>query len=364
MAFRLDKEVAAGVIDNTQRGRTEVEFEYVSGERVKLLLSGNCWRDAAGSRIRFKNQGAASRTKPPEFVGEHHGVCGDITASRQVKIPSVPVSEFRKFTRAGREIPFHWSKSLYLEWFSSYGARFVIELGEVQCTVEETAWVMTEAEEARQMQANREALKDMLEKMVMAVDMERVEIHELPDEADEFDCEKILRFSDHLCDVQMERLDAGLEPEFPEPPTAFMEEVEALCMEDIEEPEPWEEVESVHVCHPWVREVRDLAVKLRLSADDFPQLRDCPVFEEAVVNLMQAGGKGAGALNSGISDRGMLIAMLKRVYNFLHEGINQFLLSAYLKEESLDGLDVRNQLFRLRDELTEILARVRQGESI
>ena len=56
MAWRIDEAVIRGEIDNTVEGRTTGRI-WLAGRDEPLILTlvGDCWRDLAGTRLRFEN---------------------------------------------------------------------------------------------------------------------------------------------------------------------------------------------------------------------------------------------------------------------------------------------------------------------
>ena len=56
MAWRIDEAVTRGEIDNTVEGRTTGRI-WLAGRDAPLVLDleGDCWRDLAGTRLRFEN---------------------------------------------------------------------------------------------------------------------------------------------------------------------------------------------------------------------------------------------------------------------------------------------------------------------
>ena len=94
MAWRIDEQVVRGEIDNRTRGRVTGRIWLLGrDEPVELDLQGNPWRDLAGHVLRFNNP----EPVPADLhglVSRQEGVTGDITASRKVKVPDVPMEEF------------------------------------------------------------------------------------------------------------------------------------------------------------------------------------------------------------------------------------------------------------------------------
>ena len=174
MAWRIDEHVVRGEIDNRERGRVvgQIWFAGRAGP-VDLELQGNCWRDLAGRRLEFVNP-TPKPGLPESFAAQQAGLVGDITASRKVKVPDVPPGQMHLYYKTGREMPWHWGNSLYLEWFSARNGRVVIETASFELKiVGEPAWEMTEADEETQRRANAEAMGGFMAKLGEAVAQSR-----------------------------------------------------------------------------------------------------------------------------------------------------------------------------------------------
>jgi len=148
MAWRIDEFLVRGEIDNRVRGRVVGRLWFVGRtDPVELGLAGNAWRDVAGRRLVF----TYAKPKPgiPEGLrGTQTGVVGDITASRKVKVPEIPLDQIGEYYAARKPWPWHWGNSLYLEWFSVANGRVVIESATYELSVVgDMAWEMTEKEE-------------------------------------------------------------------------------------------------------------------------------------------------------------------------------------------------------------------------
>lgn len=170
MAWRIEKHLIRGEIDNRTPGRVIGRLWFLGreDEPVVLDLVGDAWRDVAGHVLRFTNP----KPTPPEagfFAGlasTQDGVVGDITASRKVKVPDYPVEEIMRRVRAGEEIPWHWGNCLYLEWHSEQNGQVVIDSVDYQIEIDaDAAWVMSEAEEAAQQEANGLAVTAFMERL-------------------------------------------------------------------------------------------------------------------------------------------------------------------------------------------------------
>ncbi|QYM78998.1 hypothetical protein K0B96_17100 [Horticoccus luteus] len=166
MAWRIDEQVVRGEIDNRVRGRMTGRIWFNGrAEPVELALQGNGWRDVAGRRLAFVNP-APKLDLPASFAARQEGVVGDITASRKVRVPDTPLDQLHLYYKTGREMPWLWGNSLYLEWFSQRNGRVVIETAGFELTViGDPAWEMTAAEEEAQRRANGEALIGFMDRL-------------------------------------------------------------------------------------------------------------------------------------------------------------------------------------------------------
>src|SRR5512142_1782250 len=159
MAWRLEEFLVRGELDNRERGRVTGRLWFAGrAEPIDLHLAGNAWRDLAGRRLVITNP----RPKPGLPAGlatRQVGAVGDITASRKVKVPEIPMEQIGEYYAARKPWPWHWGNSLYLEWFSETNGRVVIESADYELTIPDAAaWEMTIPEEQAQRQANQEAI--------------------------------------------------------------------------------------------------------------------------------------------------------------------------------------------------------------
>jgi hypothetical protein len=170
MAWRIDESVVRGEIDNREQGRVTGRIWLLGREDpVELNLKGNPWRDLAGHLVRFTHD----RPQPGKLEGfftDQGGVVGDITASRKVRVPEIPVAEMYARAKAGEPYPWHWSNSLYLEWFSLRNGRVVIESTDYRIEIDpEPAWTMDQAGEREQRAENSRSLARFMEILGHAV---------------------------------------------------------------------------------------------------------------------------------------------------------------------------------------------------
>src|SRR5208282_5952245 len=120
MAFRIHDSVVRGEIDNRVKGIVRGKI-WVEGraEPVVLELKGNAWPDLAGCLLTFTNpQPRVAHQHLDSLNPVQSGQIGDLTASRKVRVPSVPMEEFLNWPKGKGKPPSHWANCLYLEWFS------------------------------------------------------------------------------------------------------------------------------------------------------------------------------------------------------------------------------------------------------
>lgn len=192
MAWRIDEAVIRGEIDNRTRGRVTGRL-WLHGRDEPLLLdlAGDCHRDLAGRQLEFVNP----RPQPADLAKlatAQRGRAGDITASRKVRVPDIPLDQIGEYLAARKPIPSHWGNALYLEWFGDRNGRVVLETADFDLRiVGEPAWEMTEAEETRQREAAATSMEDFLEGLGEAVTEDgEAEAAEDPDDADEPDSDR------------------------------------------------------------------------------------------------------------------------------------------------------------------------------
>lgn len=249
MAWRIDQHVIRGEIDNRVRGCVTGRIWFEGrDEPVVLELTGNAGRDLAGRRLEFRNP----RPRPGLVAGfavRQEGWVGDMTASRRVKVPEVSAAEVRARGLARQPFPWHWGNAVYLEWFSRFNGRVVIESASYELTiVGEAAWEMTAAEESVQARANAEALTRFVAQIGEVV--EELKAQE-GDEEDgdnamtEEEAERVEARNEQLMDRVQARMDR--EGDTADFARVLEEEMARLRRERGEpEPEPDEELEA-----PW-----------------------------------------------------------------------------------------------------------------
>jgi hypothetical protein len=129
MAFRIHNSVVRGEIDNRVKGIVRGKI-WVEGRPDPLILElkGNAWPDLAGCLLTFNNP---LKRVPDQLLDslnpEQKGSIGDLTASRKVRVFDIPLEEALEMIRRKEKPPEHLANSLYLEWFSEFNGRVVIE---------------------------------------------------------------------------------------------------------------------------------------------------------------------------------------------------------------------------------------------
>ena len=197
MAFRIDKSIVKGWIDNTTPGITRGGLEIMGMEQpVKILLRGNCWRDLAGTRIDFKNPNPEYQEDVlKEFQTLQRGVVSDMTASKRVKAPLLSPEETTEMDIT--DIPVGLKNALSLEWFSLVNGRVIIETTEFEVNISSHQWELDNVGEKKQMADNAEAMQHFMEIMLIASEAQS-EVTDTEGEVDEFEWEKRLRVRDTL----------------------------------------------------------------------------------------------------------------------------------------------------------------------
>ena len=391
MAWRIDEAVTHGEIDNTVEGRTTGRI-WLAGreEPLVLTLEGDCWRDLAGTRLRFENPSPVEQAAANGLETRQTGIVGDITASRKNKVSMVGDEELQRLYEDKAPIPFEWKNTLYLEWFSESNGRVLIESASYHLEISPQEWEMdVDAEEAQKL-ANLNTMRDFMAQVIRRRDP-APEDARLPGELDEYEWEERLKESDRLTDAYQEVLEKYMEDADSERKEAFVmgwdgllealadrdesefsmgeedfedeDEPDFDCEEDgdedgfpeVDEDFPFGEEDS----HPLQERAQELALRAMdvVPGDKGP---GTPAYQ-LVSNLLQVSGKLAGALNdrgSGYEpENGYVLAVLKRCLNWLNEAVAccQELMAAEQDPDQLAALaHIRSSAFEIRDGITEL----------
>jgi len=416
MAWRIQESVIRGEIDNRVRGHVTGRIWFAGrAEPMELNLTGNCWRDLAGRRLEFTNP-----EPKPAFVDDlallQPGAVGDITASRKVKVPEIPMDQIGEYYKAKKPFPWHWGNSLYLEWFSESNGRVVIESASYELKiVGEPAWEMSPEEEESQRKANGAAITGFMEQMSeaanrqshedtgwnatsdeLAADEAESEWNEKPQT--EAAAEQMQARSDLLSDriqarltregdkadyetilhEEIERLRRELgEPE-PSPEqlarnAEWIDEMNRAGEEALKNPDPELEAE-LEAKHPLAERAFELSIQVQDTAEEEGWIPDGANQEHPAAELsgaiMIAAAKLAGALNGrhwppGIDECAGIIVRLKKARVYLDDALRalescqeeKLITSQHLGPVLVDLVDIAHDADEIIAELRERLAR-------
>lgn len=390
MAWRIDEQVIRGEIDNRTPGKVLGRLWLIGrDEPIRLELEGNPWRDLAGHRLRFTNP--TPKAGPPEGLAtQQTGVVGDITASRKVKVPDIPMDELMECYRKKEPFPWHWGNSLYLEWFSQRNGRVVIETTDFTLELDDTAaWTMSEEEELEQRRANEAAMTGFMDRMLLAAGgAEEDEDDDEPQSKAEEEADAEAARMDTLLDRIQARMEREGHDDFerimieerermrrergePEPVITpeqeaerakWIEEMNAICEEAVREAEAdnWNDEEPER--HPLIERTLEFAVRVHQEAREWlPE--NCSA-EHPLIELMNglttASAKLGGALGVVDADEwppdalfaGNVLVRLKKARGYLHDALAGL--------DSADQENLANPGWRafVRKETQEILGEV------
>ncbi|MBC8205579.1 MAG: hypothetical protein ISR85_07405 [Kiritimatiellales bacterium] len=372
MAWRLDKAVVKGEIDNRIKGTVTGKIWLAGTTRpVELKLEGNCWRDMAGCLLTFTNP---APQKPDDehtdLKSLQDGLVGDMTASRKVRVLEIPVKEAYMMCKRGEKPPEHMGNCLYLEWYSDFNGRVVIESVDYQIIISEPVWLMTEEEEVAQRTVNGEAIVKWMERLTGAVSaaQRREEIEAAEDKEwsadsdapmDEFEWEKFMKESDARTDKIMklyekydgveaeelerliardmgwehieECLDAKISGETEEPPRDIPDpdELPNPQPDPLTEGVDWVLDDHGHPVHPLYLKCFNLISNFRndcKTAGALDEKTENPL-NDLIFAAHMVNAKLAGALNSvwmEHEDGGFIVACLKRSLKYFNEAMGCF----------------------------------------
>ncbi|HEX4202257.1 MAG TPA: hypothetical protein VHY59_12110 [Chthoniobacterales bacterium] len=373
MAWRIADNVVRGELDNRTPGLVQGKIWLAGREApLALRLSGNGHKDLAGCKLTFSNP-APKTDATISLNPEQTGVVGDMTAARKVRV----IDNLDYETIKGDE-PFteHMANALYLEWFSEANGRVVIESTDYEIGLGEPTWRPNSEDEARQHQANAEAMQTFMERISESFDP-REEAAYNGDPKNEFEWELFLRASDRRSTKLGELLEKY--QDHPERDRLVargmgwkeieeMMDAQAAGVEDEEEDLDFEEPDDEDIAraeepmrHPLVTRLIDRSVALSKLAGD---QRDDDL-EEMVGSFMVVGPKVAGALTIGDRDlgpdlnmSGLVVAKLKRAVGELSRALTaadrlreaKRKLPFSLDEWTTEILEARQEILKLMDD--------------
>jgi hypothetical protein len=397
MAFRIHDSVLRGEIDNREKGIVRGRI-WVCGrdEPVTLELKGNAWPDIAGSLLKFTNP---TKPLPHAHIDSLHslqcGMIGDLTASRKVRVFDIPTEDAYLMCKRGEKPPEHMANCLYLEWFSEYNGRVVIESTDYQLEISPSFWQLTPEENEQRAKDAAAGMSLFMQKLSEAIEAQQRGQKDPEEEWDEHDYEKFLKESDARTDKYMELLDKygdsdeaeekiakemgwarELTEEETEQENRRIEEMNRACEEALNEPPPepdphrkgidWIRTEDGDLRHPLQHQCSEIAMKFWHLTDELGlEKTEDKDLEQFIFEFQTTGAKLAGALN-GIAegrpytDNSFTVAYLKRALDHLHKsqaGLEAVAPKKLLPEAAI--LEARRELFEIREGILKIMDELR-----
>jgi hypothetical protein len=378
VAWRIDEAVERGEINNTVEGKTTGLLWILGREQpVALDLTGDCWRDLAGTRLSFRNPVPKPQANM-DLSPVQKGVVGDMTASRKNKVPLVSDEEFAAMYAARQQIPYCWKNTLYLEWFSEANGRVVIETCDFELELSERVWEMDDDAEEAQKLANMQAMRDFMNNLVRRIEPADRSM-DSGEEEDEFQWEERLKESDRLADAYQEVLEKYLDDPDAERKEAFAmgwdgllealaEEKEEASPPDpdwtpeaAEEDDEWDE-EAEFRQHPLQEKAQDLVLRSVDLTRAGGEHASVVILNTA---LMQVAGKLAGALNGDYErETGYVLAMLKRCLGWQNDALAACseLVGVADDPDHCRALEaLRDTIFEIREEIVNLRKELKEN---
>jgi len=404
VAWRIDEQVVRGEMDFRERGTVTGRIWFAGREApVVLDLQGYPARDLAGHVLTFANPKPSGALRDG-FAQRQRGAAGDMTASRKVKIPDIPMEEVGEYYRRKEPFPRHWGNTLYLEWYSELNGRVVIEAADFELEVSAAAsWSMTEGEEEALRSENANAMFSTLADAPLEAefnDADDIDDEDEPQSALEAAADAEAARMDLLLDRVTARLEReGAEsfekvlmeerarmkresgkpevvvtPEMEEERRRWIDELNAGCEEAMQEleAEKWkDEGEGFgRPQHPLVSRALDLAVKIFKDAEAWlpEEVQPEHPLLEIVNSASGASGKLGGALDEDDEwppDKlfaGDVLVRLKKARGYYRDALSG-LDSA--DEEGLATpewrLEMRHELGEMLEAVNELIREVREN---
>lgn len=399
MAYRIHDSVERGEIDNLVKGIVRGKI-WVRGcpQPIVLELKGNACADLAGCSLIFTN-----RQNPiPVHHAEHfnplqRGCIGDLTASRKVRVPAVPMEEFLHWPKEKGRPPTRWANCLYLEWFSRANGRVVIESTDYELKISEPEWQLTPEEDAERAKQAAAGMDNFMQMLTEAIEEQKRGQKDPEAEWDEHDYEKLLKESDARTEKYGELLDKygdsdeaeekiaremgwlrDLTPEEAGEEKQRVEEMDRIFEEAMNEPpaEPeldparegidWIRTGGGDIEHPLTHRCTESMMKFWKLTDEL-DLEDDDV-DEFIFEWQTTGAKLAGALDCIAEDRGTFdpaftVACLKRALDHLHKsqaGLEAAVPKKLLPDETVE--EARKELFEIREGILKLMDEFRRRQ--
>lgn len=386
MAFRISDSVVRGEIDNRVKGivRGKIWLEGRADPMI-LELNGNPWPDLAGCLLTFVNPNPRILHHPCDALEPvQHGVVGDMTASRKVRVFDVPVDEAYMMANRSEKPPEHMGNSLYLEWFSEKNGRVVIESSDYQLNISQPEWRMTPEDEAERAKQTATAIQEFMAKLTEAVDQHKLKRKPDDEDWDEFDYESFMKECDARSEKYAELLDKyGFSDDAQEmideemgwdtePSDDLPDEIDEIYEETLNEPEPepdparqgidWIRTNDGHIRHPLQHRCYQSAARFsdKIEQMGLDRTKDKDL-DQFLFEFQMTAVKLAGALDTIAQGRytpppAFTVAYLKRALDHLHRsqsGLENLVNRKVLAEKLISS--ARTELFEIRESILKLM---------
>jgi len=393
MAFRIHDSVVRGEIDNRVKGIVRGKVWVMKRkEPVILELKGNAWPDLAGCLLTFKNPLKRIAHQHLDTLNpSQHGVIGDLTASRKVRVFDIPFEKAYAMCKRGEKPPEHMANCLYLEWFSKENGRVVIESVDYELTISAPEWRMTPEEDEERAKEAAAGMNWFMQAITDAIDKQKRGQKDPEEPWDEHDYEKFLKESDARTEKYGELLDKygdsdeaeekiakemgwnrELTEEEQQKHNEWIEEMNRAAEEALNAPQPepephregvdWVRDKHGHIVHPLEHRCAESGLKFWRQVEKLGKKK----FEEKnvaqfIFELQTTGAKLAGALNGiarneGLDDPGFIVACLKRALSHLHKsqaGLESAAAKKRLPARMTNA--ARKELFEIREGILKLM---------
>jgi hypothetical protein len=313
-----------------------------------------------------------------------------------VRVFDVPLEEALAMIRRKEKPPEHMANSLYLEWFSEYNGRVVIESADYELTISAPEWRLTPEEDCERAKQAAAGMNWFMQKLTEAIEQQQRGQKDPEEEWDEHDYERFLKESDVRTDKYMELLEKygdsdeaeaiiakemGWDREEDEEDDQRMsiEEMNAICEAAANEPPPepdparegidWIRTEDGDIRHPLQHRCFESAMKFwHQSKATGPKKTDDQDLGQFLFEFQTTGAKLAGALNSiargeDFPDPAFTVASLKRALDHLHKaqaGLEAVARKNLLPEKMV--AEARKELFGIREGILKLMNEFRGRE--
>lgn len=368
MAIRLGEFVRSGTIDCSVKGviTGEIEVEGIL-KPLRLNLKGTPHPDIAGCVLTFTNPEIdVLDDEIADYLElEQTGFAGDMSAARKRKVLSMPLEDFARATEEEREAATVWKNTLYLEWFSHYNGRIVIEAVDYQWEIDLPRWTLTEEDIAEQTEMAKAAMSMHLNFAVEIFQETNEEIRAAEEEidpaaSDEFTWEKRLQESDRRAEAFHALMEEARTPEEME---TLAEMAYSNMEEDDEDPDrtyPAGEEPVELDCYEPDEATVALCAEIqvhcrRLIEAHYEALIGYPEQGEFLALMVKSQtAADMVASDGGCFERGFLIAHVKREIA-RSQRVNAGL--RFFESEVEPG--VVDEVWKLRDDLVELAGKLR-----